>query len=320
MYNWNKDQTNDQDTTASSSYIDKMQSAMDKICEILSQETKEFVNKDFFGNVYQYIQKNERLIYTNITNHIFTLDEHQFGILQTNIDSVVNYMYSEQYRDDFPESRGKNAREYERTQRTILKMWDHANLARRQYLSFHKSDAGYEEIVSEKMKIAEAKIAKDMNAQLISLVAIFTALSFLLFGGISSLDNILDGAKDIPILKLLIIGNIWCLCIMNLIFTFMFFVAKLTKLNIKSTDNVNANAIEKYPYIWWCNWLMCSSGIIFAWIYYLKRRQLLSTFEQCFFGNASVFIIFITVIIVICIMISGMYIVKHGMKNNNQSI
>ena len=81
---------------------------------------------------------------------------------------------------------------------------------------FHQKDTDYEKIVDEKMEIVGAKISKEMNVQLISLVAIFTALSFLVFGGISSLDNIFDGAKNIPILKLIVVGSIWGLCCLYL--------------------------------------------------------------------------------------------------------
>lgn len=57
------------------------------------------------------------------------------------------------------------------------------------------------------MADAELRLSKEMNGQLISLVSIFTALSFLIFGGISSLDNIFVGAKDIPVTKLMIVGS-----------------------------------------------------------------------------------------------------------------
>mgnify|MGYP007007140284 CR=1 FL=1 len=45
------------------------------------------------------------------------------------------------------------------------------------------------------MKDVEIRLTKEMNMQLISLIAIFTALSFIVFGGISSLDNIFFGSE-----------------------------------------------------------------------------------------------------------------------------
>lgn len=300
---------------SSASYINEMEEAMDEICTMLSSETKKFDAKVFFEKMYKYIVQKDRLLYTNVTNYIFTLNDEQFGVLQTNIDNVVNYMYAEQFGVDFEQQMKSRRRECERTQRAVLKLWDHVNLARRQSLLFEQKNSDYQRIVDEKMENASAKVSKEMNMQLISLVSIFTALSFLLFGGLSSLDNILDGAKDIPILKLLITGNIWCLCMMNLIFVFMFFVAKLTKLNIKSTDDVNANFIQKYPFIWWSNWLLCSSGIVFGWIYYLKRRQLLCEIEEGLFRNSNIFILVVSVMILVFILGTGGYIIKNNGKS-----
>lgn len=75
---------------------------------------------------------------------------------------------------------------------------------------FYYNDKDYEKIVDSKMETAEIKMSKEMNAQLIALVGIFTALSFLVFGGVSSLDNIFLGAKDIPALKLIICVEQFC--------------------------------------------------------------------------------------------------------------
>ena len=58
-----------------------------------------------------------------------------------------------------------------------------------------------------------------MTTQLVSLVAIFTALSFVIFGSINILDNLLNNIKLLPLLKLIFIGNLWMLCMIN-IFSF----------------------------------------------------------------------------------------------------
>ena len=57
-----------------------------------------------------------------------------------------------------------------------MKLWDHVNLAIRQYELFNQNDERYEKIVEEKMKDVEIRLTKEMNTQLISLIAIFTAL------------------------------------------------------------------------------------------------------------------------------------------------
>lgn len=298
MLEWDKGK--DKDTVSSTNYIQNMGKEMDKICEMLSEETKDFDAKKFFDKMHEYILRNDRLIYTQITNYIFTLSDEDFGVLQTNIDSVVNYMYGEQYNQYYSkllEDRSEK-RSLERTQRTVLKMWDHVNLARRQYVMFHHKDEDYSKIVDEKMEIAGAKISKEMNVQLISLVGIFTALSFLVFGGISSLDNIFLGAKDIPILKLVVIGTIWGFCIMNMLFVFMFFVAKIAKLSLSSTDDVNASIFKKYPIICWSNLVVVSIFVLSSWAVYINSEELSIDLYKMIYENQTEFFVIGTIAIV----------------------
>lgn len=314
MLNWDKGKA--EKAISSANYIQDMGKEMDMICEMLSEETKYFEAKKFFDKIHEYIVKNDRLIYTHITNYIFVLSDEEFGVLQTNIDSVVNYMYGNQYNQDYSkllENRNEK-RSLERTQRTVLKMWDHVNLARRQYVMFHHKDEDYSKIVDEKMEVAGAKISKEMNVQLISLVAIFTALSFLVFGGISYLDNIFSGAKDIPILKLVVIGSIWGFCIMNMLFVFMFFVAKMSKLNLSSTDDVNASILKKYPIICWCNFIVVSIFVLSSWAVYISGEDLSVRLYEMLYDKQIEFFIFGTFVIVCAIVFVANKIYKNTKK------
>lgn len=285
----------EQEKSVTADYIKEMGNAVDGLCIMLSQGTKEeFKPKDFFERLHVYIENNDRLLYTNITNYIFGVEsEEEFGVIQTNLDSVINYMFSDKFNMDFPNQKSKNSKldTYGRTKRTVLKIWDHINLARRQYSSFMVTNDDYTRIVEEKMQSAEVKLTKEMNSQLISLVGIFTALSFLVFGGISSLDNIFLGVKDIPIIKLVITGSIWCFCIMNLVFMFMFFVGKMTKLDMKSTEDVNANLVQKYPLICWCNFVVVTLMTISCWIYYIQNEGFSQELYEAIFKYSNIYFI-----------------------------
>lgn len=59
-------------------------------------------------------------------------------------------------------------------------------------------------------------MSKEMNSQLLTMIGIFTALAFLVFGGINSLDNVFS--EGVPVLKLMVVGSVWGLCILNLVF------------------------------------------------------------------------------------------------------
>lgn len=316
MLNWNKGK--ESDNISEVDYIQDMEKKMDDICKMLSMASQEFVAKDFFQKIYGCITQKDRLLYTYITNYIFNLSDEEFGVLQTNIDQVVHYMYGGQCQKDYADSLKEDV---ERTQRTVLKIWDHVNLARRQYVMFQHKDEDYTKIVDEKMELAEAKISKEINIQLISLVAIFTALSFLVFGGISSLDNIFSGVKDIPVNKLVIIGTIWCFCIMNLVFVFLFFVAKITKLDMKSTDDVNANLVQKYPLIWWSNLFLAAILILSCWFYYVETENISRDIHKAVMGHSEIFFMAgtLAIIAVICLLaVLLVFLSRQGKTDQNR--
>lgn len=72
---------------------------------------------------------------------------------------------------------------------------------------------------------------------------------------VSSLDNIFSNS-GLPVLKLMMVGSVWGLCILNLIFVFLFCVGKMTKLNFKSTDDETADIFQKYPIVWWSDFII----------------------------------------------------------------
>lgn len=311
MIEWDKSTKAKSNST--SDHIREMENAVDNLCDRLTKDSKEFDSKIFFDDLHEYIQREERLLYTNITNYIFSLDkEETFGIMQTNLDNVINYMYGEQFLLEHDwQPKYKNQRNpYERTKRTVLKLWDHMNLSKRQMALFKLKDDDYTKVVDEKMQAAGNQLSKEMNGQLISLVSIFTALSFILFGGISSLDNIFAGAKDIPVTKLMIVGTIWCFCIMNLVFVFMFFIAKMTGLNIKSSSDINANLVQKYPMIWWCNFVLIAVLMLSSWAYYVKNENITAGIYAWLQKCSAIYFAIGTIAIVGIIVLSAIKIYK----------
>ena len=106
-----------------------------------------------------------------------------------------------------------------------------------------------------------------MNAQLLTMVGIFTALAFLLFGGISSIESILSDFQGTSLLKLLIVGCIWGLGLLNVTCVFLFCVGKMTKLNFKSTMSKEATFWQRYPVVCWADFVMISIFGALLWFY-----------------------------------------------------
>lgn len=247
------------------SILEEMQKEIDILCSVLTENSQKFDKEYFYELLEKYLNNGkQRLLYVNITNFVCNLDEETFATVQTNMEAAVQFIYCKSESSDKKEVCSN-------TFKAALKLWDHINLARRQWQMFSIKDEQYEEIAEKKLEEKIPHLSKEINAQLISLIALFTALSFLIFGGISSLDNIFDGAKDFPILKIMIIGCIWSICMINLVFIFLFFVSKLTKLSIQSSEEVDASLIRKYPLIYWCNFIFCTILLLCGWTFLVVR-------------------------------------------------
>ena len=156
-------------------------------------------------------------------------------------------------------------------------------------------------------------MTKDMSNQLLTMVSIFTALAFLVFGGISSLDNIFS-AHGIPMLKLMCIGTVWGLCILNLIFVFLFCVGKMTKLNFKSTDDPNASIFQKYPVVWWTDLILVALLTICLWAYYIHKQGIDSWISGIYSGNPMWFMIGGTILILLIIIVACVWLTKKTKK------
>ncbi|WP_147613845.1 hypothetical protein [Treponema pectinovorum] len=104
--------------------------------------------------------------------------------------------------------------------RLIIKLYDHCNLANVQRYAYKQTKEDISQITSKSFDERFHSYEKDITGQLIGLVSIFTALSFLIFGGISILDNLLTNVRNLPVLKILFIADLWLLCMVNLFILF----------------------------------------------------------------------------------------------------
>ena len=266
----------------------EMNERVDEFAKAFLTDWDKFDKQEVFNDILDYIRTYRRILYAPISNMIYACyNDHEAeeaaGLIDTmniNIIAVVNYSQGEVVARRIKTAGSeKEKKDLEDTQKVILKIWDHSNLAQQQYSALKQSDEDYRRVFNNSIAPYKEEMAKEMNAQLLTMVSIFTALAFLIFGGISSLDNIF-AITGIPILKLLITGSLWGLCILNLVFVFLFCVGKMTKLSFKSTENENASIFQKYPIVWWSNLIIISILVMSSWLYFLTKEN-----AHSWFGN-----------------------------------
>lgn len=304
----------------------EMTESVNAFCQSLFVDSNIFEKEKAFNDILDYIRQYDRLLYAPISNTIYAcFDEHEaeeainmIGTMGSNIESVVAYTQSPEFRKRLEESNSKSTKQMEDARKAVLKIWDHVNLAQQQYSALKQTDEEYRKKFNKSISPIVENITKDMNAQLLTMIGIFTALAFLIFGGISSLDNIF-GNLELPLFKLMVIGAVWGICILNLVFIFMFCVGKMTKLNFKSTDDKNANIFQKYPIVWWSNLIIASIMILSIWGYYLTKNEVHNWFDEiCIKHSALVSIIGTAFILALIVWVARKLIKVTKYTNGNE--
>lgn len=240
---------------------------IESICKELVVSSDTFNAQKTYESISQFITKHKRWLYSTISGFLFECSEKDLSTFISNLDGLREYAYKQ--IESFSGDDGAESEQRKTIAIAIDKLWDHSNLAQTQNRSLHDSDETFKARFDKNLIPFKSDFTHDMNMQFISLIAIFTALSFIVFGGISSLDNLFADVGKVPILELMIVGSIWSLCIINLVFVFIYFVAKLTKINIKSSNHEDASLSQRYPFFIWSNFIIVLVLAICCWLHYV---------------------------------------------------
>ncbi len=250
-----------------------------RILESRSDGAKDEISPKAFKSLMKYIRVYDRILYFVISDIIYADDEedlggNKIGTILTNLENLVKYASDEKTIADYVKA-AKTEDEKKAvidTKKAVWKIWDHVNLAHKQYLSLKQSDKEYDDKFKTRINEFKSTIVNEMNGQLLSMVGMFTALAFILFGGIDSMANIFSKMGTTSLLKLAIIGCIWGLCILNVVFVFLFCVGKMTNSLFKSTKRSDASFFQRYPVVCWTDFVLIVLITVFSWMYYSIQK------------------------------------------------
>lgn len=215
--------------------------------EVLDQQKEleliytSLLNKKFKENKWielfsQFSDKHERILYSILSGMILKeSNEAKMNLLELNLNIINSKITNQQTKT--PNLLCVS----EKTYKLYYKFFDHCSLAIAQRRIYNQSDemskARTELIVKKQMKKEiENRVMeyeKNITGQLIGLISIFTALSFVIFGGINVLGSLVENAKTTDLIKFLFIADIWFLSMFNVLFVFVKFIAAITKRKVK---------------------------------------------------------------------------------------
>lgn len=259
------------------SYISSIKKDIMDLCHSLNYEVGQFDAKISAEKVIYYFKKDGRILYSEIDGYIERLNENDIGRFRTNLNQLLDYILNKnEFLKDFPNI----SKNYNDIKKFSLKIWDHINLTTNQAEKFIVQNNA-KQMFFEQQKIIDdkqAKFSKSINSQLISIVGIFTAMSFLVFSGLNSIDEVFKVSyTNGSLLKMIIMLLIWGICILNTVFVFMFFVAKFVgekdSNNTVSSKDVGKNIKDfmyNYSVVFWVNFILVNLLTIFLWLYFAK--------------------------------------------------
>lgn len=256
------EQENGAQTYQNKKNIDTIRNNFKELIERLKKPTKNFDIKLFIDELDKYLKSNKRLLYSEFTSIIIELNstensDQNIGIIITNLENCISYSMEED----------KNVSES--IQKTLIKLWDHANLASNQYNYFTVKDDAFirkvnpilnpkiEELkteyktLSDEVKNAKTElecatddaknIKNKITSDVIAMISIFVGIAFVMFGGMTLLNNLFDfsGMETIPLMELVCLGSLMGIIMIVIIYAFIIFVLKLTEKDIKNSQLIN---------------------------------------------------------------------------------
>ena len=255
---------------------DTMSKSMRELIEIFFLDKEKFLTEKPLDKLKEYVNKYDRLLYTVLSDKIyesFSEIEEKEDLVLRNIDLLLELCTKD--IEDCPITRNnRELRKRERTRKIVLKMKDHTNLAIRQYRSLKQTDEEYIQKFNRQIGNFKEKVTKEITSQLITLVGIFTAIAFVLFGGISSFNGIFSSIKEAPLLNLIIISSLWVAGMSDIVFIFLLGISKMTNLDIGNKSN--ENILDKYIWIFWFNAIFVAIFLSFSWLKFCLNLKVIS--------------------------------------------
>lgn len=258
---------NSKPSNPKSVFLNQMQAQILSLCRALDQSvaTGQFHCEDWISELNKYISNSQnRLLYNDISNYIFSKNGREYVSMMTNMDAVVDYAMTHLRAD----------KEKEVLYKTILKFYDHLNLARKQVEMFDSDRKSLQQDIELEVKTEISNATKDITSQLVGLVALFTAMSFLVFGGIASLDSIFNSVElfvnlESSVLPVLLVAVAWAFCMMNLLFAFMYFVLRLVKPE-QFAIRPEKNMVQRYPVVFLTNYILLVLFVVLLGMWFAK--------------------------------------------------
>ena len=190
------------------------------ICKALSLETQKYDPQKTVENINSYLassNKLDRILYSEISNYVFSLEMSERGIFATNLEKLLLYSL-----DD------KNAVS-EDSKKLIVKIYDHFQLALHQIENVNNIFANSIEEAKENLQ----KQIKGVEKEYISILGIFAAVVLAFVGGITFSTSVLQNISAVSVFRMLLVVDFLAFVLINVIYILVKFIFTINEKNAK---------------------------------------------------------------------------------------
>lgn len=190
------------------------------ICKALSMNTQQYDPQKTVDNIASYItstNKLDRILYSEISNYVYSLDMSQRGVFATNLEKLLLYSL-----DD-------NNSVNEDCKKMIVKIYDHFQLALHQIENANN-------IFADSIDEAKANLQKQIKGvekEYISILGIFASIVLTFVGGITFSTSVLQNISAVSVFRLLLIVDFLAFVLINVIYILVKFIFAINEKNTK---------------------------------------------------------------------------------------
>ena len=181
------------------------------ICKALTLETQKYDPQKTVEDINTYIaspNKLDRILYSEISNYVFSLEMAQRGIFATNLEKLLLYSLNE------------NNNISEDSKKLIVKIYDHVQLALHQIENVNNIFANSIEEAKENLQ----REIKGVEKEYISILGIFAAIVLAFVGGITFSTSILQNISAVSVFRLLLVIDFLAFVLINVIYILVKFI------------------------------------------------------------------------------------------------
>lgn len=190
-------------------------SLINKICRSLGKSSREYNAEKTLNLIESYLNGDEtvdRILYSEISNYLFSLNETKRGIFATNAEKLLNHIYADATRCS------GDAREL------IVKIYDHSQLVSHQINNVTNILANSVEDTKKDLKEEVQKDIKGIEKEYITILGIFAAIVLAFVGGITFSSSVLQNMASVSIYRLVLVIDFLGFILVNTIYLLMKFV------------------------------------------------------------------------------------------------